>query len=83
MDLAVMRKRALLIPTPGQSEQEYLAGHLSKQGLFFWRKQALLDLEKDMAEALKLAGFSKTSGRVQHLEMRKVVDTLLGDLSGF
>lgn len=28
MDLAVLKKRSILIPTPGQTEQEYLAGYL-------------------------------------------------------
>ena len=31
MDLAIIRKSAMLIPTPGQPEQEYLASHLSTQ----------------------------------------------------
>ncbi len=31
MDLATIRKSAVLIPTPGQPEQEYLASHLSTQ----------------------------------------------------
>ncbi len=34
MDLLVLNCRALLIPTPGQTEQEYLASYLSEQGYF-------------------------------------------------
>lgn len=34
MDLICLGKTALLVPTPGQPEQEYLANHLSKKGLF-------------------------------------------------
>lgn len=34
MDLVIIGKSALLIPTPGQTEQEYLAHHLSEKGLF-------------------------------------------------
>jgi uncharacterized protein (TIGR00661 family) len=30
MDLAVMKKKSILIPTPGQTEQEYLGEHLMK-----------------------------------------------------
>ncbi|MFA6126645.1 MAG: glycosyltransferase [Bacteroidales bacterium] len=33
-DLLFLGKTALLVPTPGQTEQEYVAGHLEKQGLF-------------------------------------------------
>ena len=31
MDLAVMQKKSILIPTPGQTEQQYLAKHLMKK----------------------------------------------------
>lgn len=34
MDLLALNKRAILIPTPGQMEQEYLSEFLSKKGLF-------------------------------------------------
>ncbi|HVF81443.1 MAG TPA: glycosyltransferase, partial [Flavisolibacter sp.] len=31
MDLAVLKKKSILIPTPGQTEQQYLASHLMKR----------------------------------------------------
>jgi uncharacterized protein (TIGR00661 family) len=34
MDLIALQKTALLIPTPGQAEQEYLAGHLASKNIF-------------------------------------------------
>ncbi len=34
MDLVALRKKAVLIPTPGQKEQEYLAEFLEKQKMF-------------------------------------------------
>jgi hypothetical protein len=34
MDLVTMKKSALLVPTPGQTEQEYLAAHLSSRHWF-------------------------------------------------
>jgi UDP-N-acetylglucosamine transferase subunit ALG13 len=42
MDLVSLNCRALLIPTPGQTEQEYLADHLSEQGLFVSMRQNAL-----------------------------------------
>ena len=39
MDLITLGKTAILIPTPGQTEQEYLADSLSKKGLFRYIKQ--------------------------------------------
>lgn len=32
MDICKLEKKSILIPTPGQTEQEYLATHFSKQG---------------------------------------------------
>jgi hypothetical protein len=32
MDICKLKKKSILIPTPGQTEQEYLAIHLQKQG---------------------------------------------------
>lgn len=34
MDLVVLGRNAFLVPTPGQTEQEYLADYLTKRGLF-------------------------------------------------
>lgn len=39
MDLIALGKTALLVPTPGQTEQEYLSQHLSDKGLFRFAKQ--------------------------------------------
>ena len=35
MDLVTLQQKAVLIPTPGQTEQEYLAGYLMEQKLFY------------------------------------------------
>jgi predicted glycosyltransferase len=45
MDLVCMGKSAYLIPTPGQTEQEYLARYLEQQGLFLFSEQKDFDLE--------------------------------------
>ena len=34
MELVSLRRTALVIPTPGQTEQEYLAEYLSEKGWF-------------------------------------------------
>lgn len=44
MDLAVFGKKALFIPTPGQTEQEYLAEHLEKQGYIAYISQKHLNI---------------------------------------
>jgi uncharacterized protein (TIGR00661 family) len=59
MDLAKLGIPALLVPTPGQTEQEYLAEKFRRQGVFLMQKQGALDLEQAMAE---LPGFSGLRG---------------------
>lgn len=46
MDLAILKKPAIMIPTPGQPEQEYLAQHLSQNeyGWSFYQDLADVDL---------------------------------------
>lgn len=46
MDLSVWRKPALLIPTPGQAEQEYLADYLAEKFYISTVKQATLSAEQ-------------------------------------
>ena len=52
MDLVRMRKRAVLIPTPGQTEQEYLGDWLAANGWAVCVRQNRFSLEA----ALRLAG---------------------------
>jgi uncharacterized protein (TIGR00661 family) len=49
MDLVAMGcQKVLLIPTPGQSEQEYLATRLAEKGLFLTENQNTLNLERSI-----------------------------------
>ena len=51
MDLIKIRKKAILVPTPGQTEQEYLADHLMKKQYFYSTTQH----DFDLTNSLKLA----------------------------
>ncbi len=44
MDLVRLRQQAVLIPTPGQTEQEYLAKYLMRKKMFYCMDQADLSL---------------------------------------
>jgi len=44
MDYVRMGKKAIMIATPGQTEQEYLAKHLKNNPLFVFQKQNKIDL---------------------------------------
>lgn len=51
MDLTRLQKRAVLIPTPGQPEQEYLAAHLQSLQLFPFLTQDEASIQKAIAAA--------------------------------
>jgi uncharacterized protein (TIGR00661 family) len=57
MDMAAMGKKVILIPTPGQTEQEYLAEMLSKKKIAFSTAQKDFDLEKALRESKNFSGF--------------------------
>ncbi len=44
MDIVTLGKRAIFIPTPGQTEQEYLARYLMEKKIYFSLKQQDFDL---------------------------------------
>lgn len=60
MDLNAIGTKALFIPTPGQTEQIYLAKMHQSTGTAYWRQQYEMDLKTDILIALKYAGFNKT-----------------------
>jgi hypothetical protein len=45
MDLDALGKKAILVPTPGQTEQEYLAHYHKKNDQFLILQQKKLDLK--------------------------------------
>lgn len=50
MDLITIRRKAVLIPTPGQTEQEYLAKHLADLKLFVTQSQGNINIDKAIRE---------------------------------
>lgn len=58
MDLATLGKKAILVPTPGQTEQEYLAEYLAKKNYFFSVKQENFSI-KESLEKVKNFQFQK------------------------
>ena len=52
MDLFTLRQQAILVPTPGQTEQEYLATHLLENNMFFTCPQENFSIERSL-EAIK------------------------------
>lgn len=74
MELAELGKKALFIPTPGQTEQEYLAGRLRDQNQFYSVKQQKLILKEDLEKA---GGFP---GLLYEGETAKSVERIITEL---
>jgi hypothetical protein len=73
MDLIKLQKKTILIPTPGQTEQEYLAKHLFSQKMAFTVEQGKFDLEKALVAAKNF----------QYSFFNRVDETLLQEAVGF
>jgi UDP-N-acetylglucosamine:LPS N-acetylglucosamine transferase len=57
MDLAVLGKKAIFIPTPGQTEQEYLGHSLMEKRIALCVRQDALDVERALKQSLYYDGF--------------------------
>jgi len=67
MELAALRKQALLVPTPGQTEQEYLAEHLQKMNWWYTTTQDQLNIARDLQLAWHTRAPEKFTGNVNNL----------------
>ncbi len=61
MDLAALGKKAIFVPTPGQTEQEYLAHKLQQEGAAYYQHQDVFDLKKALAQSKIYSGFKTLS----------------------
>ncbi|MBN2065603.1 MAG: glycosyltransferase [Candidatus Thermoplasmatota archaeon] len=68
MDLAVIGAKALMVPTPGQIEQEYLGQYHNKKGTFYTVNQNHLHLKEDAERAKKTTGITRPCNVEQTVE---------------
>lgn len=73
MELAELHKKCLLVPTPGQTEQLYLARRFQHSGWFYSVPQDKMDLSRDITIALNFSGFPFA---MQTSDSLKVMDDL-------
>lgn len=66
MDYTQLNKNAILIPTPGQTEQEYLATHLNNNGQF-------ICLNKSNIEDIKKATFKKVASSISKTDSFSII----------
>ncbi|HUM46075.1 MAG TPA: glycosyltransferase family protein [Chitinophagales bacterium] len=68
MDLATLGSKAIFIPTPGQTEQEYLAEYLMKKKIFYAENQQSFNLQRALYAGADYSGI-QVNGNLQWLEL--------------
>jgi len=74
MDLAATGRQAVLIPTPGQPEQVYLARYLNGKGAFAIQDQQKFNLQQAFEEQGHYKGIEKV---MDHGKMKTVIDAFI------
>jgi hypothetical protein len=74
MDLLALRTTALLVPTPGQTEQEYLAKHLSSQNMFVTMDEERFSLTGALHQ---LESFAPRQPHLDYFRFRIYIDELI------
>jgi predicted glycosyltransferase len=69
MELAELGKKALFVPTPGQTEQMYLAQRYKNLGWFHSVSQQELDLKRDTGTAASCSGIPHSFSTAETLSM--------------
>jgi len=68
MDLYFLEKKAIFVPTPGQTEQEHIAEQLEKRKIIFSVPQKDFNLRKALIEAKNYTGFVGNRGLVTNID---------------
>jgi predicted glycosyltransferase len=78
MDLIRLKKKAILIPTPGQTEQEYLSRYLAEKGYFLSFPQEGFNL-KEALEKVNEYTFQPYPDVMNHYKevIRELVDSII------
>jgi uncharacterized protein (TIGR00661 family) len=79
MDLCIFGKKAVFIPTPGQTEQEYLAKKMKALGYCYFENQNSLDLNNALIVSENYIGLPKITS--QH-QVEVLIDRLLSSNIG-
>jgi uncharacterized protein (TIGR00661 family) len=77
MDLVALQQKAVVVPTPGQTEQEYLATHLMKEKLFLAMEQKYFSITAALAAANDFSFICNNSDVNQH---QKIIEAFIAGL---
>lgn len=79
MDLSIFGKKAIFIPTPGQTEQEYLAKKMKSMKFCYSENQKSFNLNRAISASKKYTGLPKIAS---HHQAELIIDRLLsGDIT--
>jgi len=76
MELISLGKKAVLVPTPGQTEQEYLCRTLAAQGRCVMQEQSRLDIRSGIAALRGLSAVVATPADQSYVLLGQAVDGL-------
>jgi UDP-N-acetylglucosamine:LPS N-acetylglucosamine transferase len=76
MDLAALGKKTIFVPTPGQTEQEYLAEYLAQNGLVVYQKQDKFNLETAIA---RLSAISPLPLTKPNSQLKEALQALIAE----
>lgn len=79
MDLYALNKKAILVPTPGQTEQEYLAKYHLEKGLVHCTIEDQLDLNHDWEQAFNKSGFHAK----ENTQLEQAMNKFLAFIDGY
>jgi uncharacterized protein (TIGR00661 family) len=77
LDLAVIGTKALMVPTPGQIEQEYLGWYHNKKNTFYSINQEKINLKENIKKAKKTTGINKKCEVEKSVE--KIIEIINSD----
>jgi predicted glycosyltransferase len=76
MDLRRVGKKAIFVPTPGQTEQEYLGGYLAARGLGICVRQHAFSLTAALMQVRGLEDRPGTGNEVMKVEIRAMLEVV-------
>jgi len=77
MDFVKLKKKAILIPTPGQPEQEYLAKLLKKSKCFIIEQRHTFNLNDCIGKLNQLNEQFPDIGRIPHENFIKIIQGIV------
>jgi predicted glycosyltransferase len=75
MDMAKLEKKAIFVPTPGQTEQEYIAEELLRLKIAYSERQDVFDIERALKASVRYSGFAASG--FDNLLLENAIDTLV------